>query len=284
MNLHKVFISSILGAVIFVCGDTGTAVAYSAPYTCSRNFYVATTGSDSAGCGTSQANACASIQGANNNIALQGGDCVNVAAGTYATSTSITLTKGGSFNAANGYVAYVGAPNHGSRLNYSGGYYGIVFEASYIAFDGFELAVNNATSDQVITNTPNGISQLPSASHHLMYLNNLVHDSNGGGMGAVWNDYYLIAGNTIYNVAQCTPYGESGISILWPTAIPGFNSTLPWDTQYYHIQILENTVYNVGFNASCPSSVTSQNEEAVDSGARCNGSMRSGFARLCQAL
>jgi hypothetical protein len=252
------FLSALVGATYF-CGH---ASAYPAPYTCSRNFYVATTGSDSAGCGTSQANACASIQGANNNIALQGGDCVNVAAGTYNTS-GIILNKGGSSNQATGYVSYVGATNHGSKINYTGGgYLGMAIESPYIIIDGFEFAVNNATTDAVIVNIANGISHLPSSAHHLMIINNIVHDADGVGIGAAWNDYYIFAGNTIYNVAQCTPYGESGISVLWPTAIAGFTPTLPWDTQYYHIQILENTVYNTGFRSTCPSSVTSANEEA----------------------
>src|SRR5262245_24477239 len=110
------FLSALVGTAYF-CGH---ASAYPAPYTCSRNFYVATTGSDSAGCGTSQANACASIQGANNKIALQGGDCVNVAAGTYSTNYLINLSRGGSSNQASGYVTYIGAPNHGSVISWTG--------------------------------------------------------------------------------------------------------------------------------------------------------------------
>src|SRR5262245_26084334 len=108
------FLSALVGAAYF-CGH---ASAYPAPYTCSRNFYVATTGSDSAGCGASQANACASIQGANNNIALQGGDCVNIAAGTYNTSNPININRGGNASNATGYVVYKGAPNLGSKIVY----------------------------------------------------------------------------------------------------------------------------------------------------------------------
>src|SRR3984893_4614142 len=93
------------------------ALSYPAPYTCTRNFYVAATGVDNAICGSSSA-PCATIQGANNNISLTAGDCVNVAAGTYNTANSISITKGGSSNQANGYVSYVGAPNHASIINY----------------------------------------------------------------------------------------------------------------------------------------------------------------------
>jgi large repetitive protein len=261
-------LSRIVCALSLMLAGASAALAFPAPYTCTRNFYVATSGADSATCGA-VGSPCASIPGANNatsiggtGTVLQAGDCVNVAAGTYNTG-QIVLTRGGSFNAANGYVAYIGAANYGSKLNFTSGYAGLIAEANYLAIDGFEFAVNYATTDEVMHNSPHGVSYLPNNSHHLMYLNNLVHDSNGGGMGAIWNDYYLIAGNTIYNVGQCTPYGESGISVLWPTQIVGFSSSLPWDTQYYHIQILDNTVYNVGFNfGTCPVSITKQNEEA----------------------
>src|SRR5262245_46634217 len=81
---RTLFSLPILAPIISVPAIAQTvAPHYPAPYTCTRNLYVSTSGADGGGCGTSQANACASIQGANNNIALQGGDCVHVAAGTY---------------------------------------------------------------------------------------------------------------------------------------------------------------------------------------------------------
>jgi hypothetical protein len=120
MSLHKVFISAIFGAVILAGGDD-LAQAYPAPYTCSRNFYVSTSGRDTSACGAT-GSPCATIQGANDALSigstgtrLQGGDCVNVAAGTYNRAGTMFLTQGGNAGSASGYVTYVGAPNHGSK-------------------------------------------------------------------------------------------------------------------------------------------------------------------------
>jgi hypothetical protein len=72
---------------------SGAALAspgqYPAPYTCTRNFYVATGGTNNGSC--SQATPCDSMQTANNNLSLQGGDCVNFAAGVYNTGYQINL-------------------------------------------------------------------------------------------------------------------------------------------------------------------------------------------------
>jgi hypothetical protein len=245
------FLSALVGATYF-CGH---ASAYPAPYTCSRNFYVATTGSDSAGCGTSQANACASIQGANNNIALQGGDCVNVAAGTYSTNYTIDLRKGGNANTASGYVAYVGAPNHGTIISWTGSpFYGLRYGVPYLILDGFDFNGNFAPTDALMTTDFLG-PNVNTPVHHFMLLNNIIRNSNGGGWGTAGGDYFIVAGNIIHDVSRCTQYGESGIHILWPNAIPGFSSSLPWDTQYYHIQYIDNISHDNGWNGnpnSCP--------------------------------
>src|SRR5215469_16468197 len=119
---------------------TGAAVAYPAPYTCTRNFFVTTTGSDIATCGTA-GSPCGSIQGANNATSiggtggtLQGGDCVNVAAGTYSPNTTINITRGGSSNQAGGYVTYIGAPNHTSLIQWTAGYFGMTPNTAYVIF------------------------------------------------------------------------------------------------------------------------------------------------------
>src|ERR1700730_14327191 len=93
-----------LAVVAALLGMTSPAVAYPAPYTCTRNFYVATTGSDAGGCG-SVGSPCASLQGANDNIALTGGDCVNVGPGTYNMVGAI-LNRGGNANTTIVYVPY----------------------------------------------------------------------------------------------------------------------------------------------------------------------------------
>jgi hypothetical protein len=225
------------------------ALSYPAPYTCTRNFYVATTGVDNATCGSSTA-PCATIQGANNNIALTAGDCVNVAAGTYNTDGGIVLNKGGSSNQANGYVTYKGAPNQASIINYTANslYYGIQIAASYVAIDGFEIKGNNNIGyhgiqfggDSGTANPPHSTN----GRHHFIVINNLVHDTQGGGIAMINGDYAIIASNTIYNCANTDIYHDSGISIYEPHALASFSSSLPWDTQHYHIQVIGNVVHD----------------------------------------
>ena len=226
---------------------TITASAYPAPYTCNRNFFVGPPGgtgvADGAGCGGT-GNPCATIAGANGNIALQGGDCVHVAAGTYFMSNTIIMTVGGSQNTAAGYVAYIGAPNHASVLEWTGGYFGLRIETNYIVFDGFDFNGNDSITDAFILI---GQRKTPSLwQHHIWIINNLIHDSRGGGIATGGGDYYLFAGNTIYNTMYDSPWGESGIEMYGPQPIAGFTPTLPWDTQYYHIQVLQNTTHDNG--------------------------------------
>src|SRR5438874_1926687 len=87
----------LLSALFSTSALSSPPAKYPAPYTCTRNFYVATNGVDNGSCG-SVGSPCASMQGANDNIALQGGDCVNFAAGTYNVTNTfqISLNKGGS--------------------------------------------------------------------------------------------------------------------------------------------------------------------------------------------
>jgi hypothetical protein len=147
--------------------------------------------------------------------------------------------------------------------------YAITITADYVALDGFEVNPNNAVADVAINNT----NSFPSpASSHLMIINNYIHNSEGSGIAFDWGDYYIIAGNTVTNTAQCTPYGESGISVLWPISL-GFPSTNTctapnsqncWENQYYHIQVLENTVSNTGYVSSCLPIITLYNPEEAD--------------------
>lgn len=221
-------------------------IPYPAPYVCNRNFYVATTGSDVGGCGTSQANACASIQGANNNIALQAGDCVNVAPGVYNTLNSIVLTKFGSSNQASGYVVYKGAPNNTSKILFQAG--GSLFRGvdltgnKYVILDGFEWDGNNGT----VPGEMLADNDLTATQHHIWIMNNVIHDSRAGGVILTHGDYFYVMGNVIHDTMWGTTYGKSGIHLFEGRQIPGFTPTLPWDTQYYHTQVVGNVTYANG--------------------------------------
>lgn len=89
-----------------------SANADMATYTCVRNFYVAVDGINASGRGT-QAFPWATMQYANNNGGLTGGDCVHVKAGTY---DSVSLTTGGNKNTSTGLIAWIGDPNLATHL------------------------------------------------------------------------------------------------------------------------------------------------------------------------
>lgn len=236
MKLHLLALLAVLFST--------PALSVPAPIACVRNFYVATTGADSPSCGA-QSSPCATIQGANDNIALQGGDCVNVAAGTYNTYDTIGLSHGGNANSATGYVTYIGAPYLGSVINFAGAApVGLVMTASYIIVDGFEFNGNSLVQYGGLWS---GVSQtLAGQTHHLMILNNLIHDMGGCAACFEGGDYYIIAGNIAHDNAFHSEDGESGFSIYEPAAVPGFSSPLAWDNQYFHIQVFENVSYHNG--------------------------------------
>jgi Protein of unknown function (DUF1565) len=89
--------SAALLATPTYSGGVGTV------YTCQRNFYVATTGSDAND--GSQSSPWRTIYHADA-TALRAGDCVNVAAGTYVWNGSFDPRKGGNLASPIGYVTY----------------------------------------------------------------------------------------------------------------------------------------------------------------------------------
>jgi hypothetical protein len=242
-------------AALFILN--GTALAYNGGYTCNRNWFVATTGSDSSTCGASTA-PCATIQGANNASAIgnsagpvQPGDCVNVAAGSYPAVIGITISVGGNANTATGYVVYKGAGIGQTRLVFSSGCYtAVAITASYVALDGLDINAANCT---------NGIGWGPFQTttgqiHHINIFNSCAYSALNSGIYNLSTDYSIIAGNLIHDIgaANTTTSENLGISIYEPTAIPSFTATLPLDTQRFHIQVRGNIVYNIkaGTNAA----------------------------------
>jgi len=239
------------------------ALAYPNPLTCTRNFYVATTGTDNSTCGAS-GSPCATPMGADaatsiggTGAPLTGGDCVNVAAGTY-NAAGVQFNTSGTSNQANGYITYLGAPNHASKIvsNVTSGFGGFMlnFVNNYVAFVGFEIDGHNiqgfsGTYNPNTSYTYNAYGSIMyprGPTHHHMWLNNIVHGTGGTTIGSVSQDYELIAGNEIYDFSGNNGCSTSGISLYENTAIPNFTPSLPWDTQTYHFQILDNIVHDGG--------------------------------------
>jgi serralysin len=215
------------------------------PYICVRNFYVnGATGKDVSTSG-SQSYPWKTIQYANDHAGLKAGDCVNVAAGTYAQpgtqGMGLTLSTSGNANIPTGYVTYIGEPNHATRITGSASTFSLVrITGSYIIIDGFDLD-GTGTPDYVVSNNPPSSG---GAGHHLMVLNSLIHGSGGGGVGFEHTDYFTVIGNTVYNTSRTSPYQESGISIYEPAAIQNFTPILVWDIAAFHIVVANNIVYN----------------------------------------
>jgi serralysin len=207
-------------------------------YSCLRNWFVSTTGSDSAG-GTSTATPWKTLQHADASGLLQAGDCVNVANGTYPVQSSIFLHHGGVANSPTGYVVYRSTNLHGAKIVATAkGMQDVVdAEGDYMIIDGFEIDGGNLG----LTSSPvtNG-SGLIGWGHHFQALNNLIHDCGGEGIGALFKDWYWIVGNTTYNNAHFNGFQMSGISIYEPRAV-SFTPTSADTSATYHI-IVENNV------------------------------------------
>jgi hypothetical protein len=236
-------ISYVILILLGVAASAQVPHHFAPPYVCNRNYYVATNGTNNGAC--SQATPCDSIQTASNNLPLTGGDCVNVAAGTYNTNYEIDLHKGGVANRADGYVTYIGAPNHASIINYQGGgYYGLRFYANYLILDGFDFNGNGAPQDHLLVNS-DGSACASFCGSHLIVMNNIIHEGRGAGFQSIGGDYFIFAGNIIHDNMWAQGDGSSGISIFHPTSTDT-NNSLPWDSQYYHVQILNNLFYSNG--------------------------------------
>src|ERR1700730_4639487 len=225
-------------------GSPPPTLIYPLPTSCTRNLYVANNGVDAAGRGTQSA-PWATLAYADSNGGLRAGDCVNVGPGTYSQSHTLTFNHGGNVNKASGYVTWIGSPNQQSIIKAAtpGIFFLVTFNASYVAFNGFEVDGNQVQEYAIHAGAYHNSSPLVSP-HHLMILNNLIHDSGGGGIGVNSTDYITIAGNVIHDTCHNTNYHDSGITVWEPSAIPGFAPTLPWDSRQFHIQIVENILYN----------------------------------------
>jgi hypothetical protein len=138
---------------------------------------------------------------------------------------------------------------------------------NYIAIDGFEIQGNNlvygnppsgAPTDSLVSNCCQS-GDYPNNAHHIMFLNNHMHNSVGGGLQTIGGDYFLVAGNEIHHTTLCSPYGSSGLSIFHPIGRTP-NSGQPWDTQTYHIQVLDNLIYDNGLDQSAGGTCHANND------------------------
>src|SRR5882672_6261799 len=169
-------------------------------YTCIRNFYVTTTGND--GNSGSQVNPWLTIQHADA-TALQPGDCVNVAAGTYTWTTTFTPTKYGNVASATGYVVYRCQTLDACLIVWNGASAGVMWgpNAPYYIIDGFDIDGGEAAVFGGIACccVVSGINATGTPGHHIWALNNRVHGCNLTGIAFSDSEYYFAIHNEVFN-------------------------------------------------------------------------------------
>lgn len=201
-----------------VNGSVYTAPYVATSYICNTNYYVDPKGSD-ANSGTSAA-PWQTISGAVRKLstgAWRNGVCVNVNAGTYVESVSLNNLNGG-WDGPQGYLVFRSSVPHEATLqepyaNISTMQGNVVIQNShYVIFDGF-----------TVTGYPNiplaGANGLTATrSHHIKFLNNVIHDVGGSGVAASNSDYVATQGNVVYDTSCCSAAGTSAIDYYEPVA------------------------------------------------------------------
>ena len=206
-----------------------SAALYANPYyTCSANYYVATTGSDAAN-GTSLGTAWQTIAHADA-VSRSAGDCINVQPGTYSEGNRY-LTQGGTSASATGYVTYRCATLNGCTItNNTGAFLAATNNTStpsYLIFDGFNLASSSYTGGFSI-----GIGCAFPASgtnagcHHWWVINNAINGYGQTGLQLNGGDYMYSIHNKITNSSQgCSVAQGSAISYVGQRFVVSYTPT-----------------------------------------------------------
>jgi parallel beta-helix repeat protein len=140
---------------------------------------------------------------------VQPGDTILVAAGDYREPNGIAIKVSGRPDA---WIKIKAAPGARPKIISSGwNGFGLTGGIAYIEIEGFEVAwVPNPKVKKQI----DGVGIAPAyASHHLRFINNVIHGFGTGGMCALDCDYLHVEGNVIYDTAKTSPYGGSAISL-----------------------------------------------------------------------
>jgi hypothetical protein len=275
--------------------DPGPSQAlFNSPYyTCVRNFYVATTGSNS-NSGTSSRTPWQTIQHADA-PSRTGGDCINVAPGTY--PMGAVIRHGGTTASPTGYVVYRCTTMHACTITESDHGFEITGNGSpnYLMFDGFTLTSRPA--QQTYGQGFEIVSSGATASfccHHLWFLNNVVSQYGQAGFSGAEADFVYVIHNTFtFNGAapSCNNGAQgSGIGMVWPVAVSGYTLTnddksnpvtgeLAAPGGAYFQQVYEWNVTNNNYLTPCGNGDSDGNGIIMDTWAgvnSCNGTSTSG--------
>jgi parallel beta-helix repeat protein len=195
------------------------------------DYYVDASRPNDNGTGTTLATAKRTLQAIVSNVALKGGDVVNVKGGTYTVSGTqavLSITRSGS--AALGYIVFKNVDGETPLIEFNGtNGIEIINGSDYIEINGFEIkGYKGATDTRTVAGaetqyanyatcaTPtynaiyagNGIfvkdndkSITTDNSDHIRILNCKVHDCGGGGIQVSGGDYITIEDNEVYTNA-----------------------------------------------------------------------------------
>jgi hypothetical protein len=203
-------------------------------YTCSAQYFVSPTGSDSSS-GTSMTDALQTI-GAATKLGLKGGDCVTVADGTY--DETVLISTSGSADTCTGYVVFRAASAGGAKVVSTDPYNGLMVNANYVMVDGFDLQ-DTGTGNAFTAGTNTLSNGKVIVYHHIAAVRNIAHDSGGAGLSAIHSDYVRFEGNTVYKNSSRSTYGDSGID-LWEMqasdALPGFHIVIRNNLSYSNVE------------------------------------------------
>ncbi len=273
---------------------------FNAPYyTCLKNYYVSTTGSDSNG-GTTSGSAWKTLQHANN-ATRSAGDCVNVAPGTYA---GVSLTSGGSTASSTGYVVYrcttmdACTINATAGVNGNAGFYAAgTGRANYVIIDGFTIVGNNGTYNVGVEFTGStGGTVGTFGSHHTWVLNNIIHGNGQAGIAFAEGDYTYAMHNRIYDnahAANCDNGAQGSgladnIALDIGYAYPGYKPTADdavnpnkligsfvTGSTWFHKAYMWNVIYNNYISPCSPGAVadTDGNNIILDTFGTLNGNI-----------
>lgn len=153
---------------------------------------------------------------------VDAGDTVILQDGTYA--ENVLMTRSGS---AFRYITVRAAHPGLAKIQGPAGTYSafLVLNAGWVRVEGLDVKAADG----------HGL-EADGGSHHIQFVNNVVHDSGGSGISLQGGDYYLVEANQVYRNASTNPYQTSGISVYQPRAYD--------QAAGYHIVIQRNVSHS----------------------------------------
>jgi hypothetical protein len=239
-------------------------------YTCVKNYYVSTFGSDSNN-GSSDS-PWRTLQHADT-VPRAAGDCINVTPGVY---RGMNISQGGNAATSTGYVVYRCQTLDACTINGDSGHNGngaidLDFShattnapntVNYVQFDGFVL-VGKPPATQgsygIGIDVWNGDNSNKVSSHHIWLLNSVVSGFSQSGAQMNSGDYHYLIHNTFHGNANSTCDAQgSGVSVVGEHAIPGYTPTADDQTNpnpllgptwqvgasFFHVVVEWNVTYN----------------------------------------